>query len=330
MVEKTTNDGNSSSRTTRRSVIGGLVTASLIPTTTLASKGHEPSVSVITGSYDDPVAIEQVERVQKRKIKEHQTNGSGREKRIITSPKSSGRLIGYTSVIDENGVLRQKFDFAGDRSSESRAKNEAIEKSRVLESQLGEFTTENVSSQNDSWSTIEDSEIEDHNSFGDLVNYYEWARDNPMYVYRERFSMTPKGDYENHEGTSSWDWERPMDLKDWEPFGGSDGSVSRGVELSHSGFTFGYTYETKDVEVKDTIDDEDDIVGWHVSFDGSSARETTNGFEPSTMAEADGIDHPNTLLLSVESRGMFMEDTSWGVPDLEEAITSADFGMFGN
>jgi hypothetical protein len=172
-----------------------------------------------------------------------------------------------------------------------------------------------------SWETLDKGEVTNYNDpYGDLVDYYEMLKsedDSRAYTFKERFAMFPGENeygsgYDNHEGWHKETWSQSnaeTNLYDWEPFGGTSGTVSKDAEVSANtedgvGVAYGYKYSTKETDVDDKSSDRENYARFRVDYYGDS-RKNTAGFEPASLAERIAEDYYGSELLENFSMAKF-------------------------
>lgn len=289
----------------------------------VAGKQSGSGVTVLTRQYDDPISTGEINHIRARKFEEVGPQLQTKPDLGVGTP--DGSLVAYVAGVDESGVLRQSIGVANRPRDVDKAHREAHD----FASQLGSGSTTTTTStsgsfttqESTSWTMIEDTKQTNFSDpYGDVVSYYKWMYnddDIDAHAYKERFAMFPGvqeygSNWESDHGHTlqSWSQSDPSsELMDWDPFGGTNGTISQsftieGTTSGDVGVAYTYEYNTKETEVDDQTSDRENDAKFTVNFSGDS-RTQTAGFEPSSLAEYTGGDITTWPLLAVRNDAWF-------------------------
>lgn len=285
----------------------------------------EPSAyvkaTVANRPFDNPIRKPEIKRIQSEKLDAFadKTGVPFRNRFHSVLDESSGQLVAYAAGVTPDGVLRQSFGIAERPEDVGRAQRGVTTETEKFNNQMSSprTTDEQVTTEDTNWTKLEDSKMTTYSEEGNLIDYYKWLQstdDYDYYAYRDRFVMEP-GTLRNGYGEMYMDWSDSnpeMSLEDWEPFNGTDGSVSSTFELASDGFSYTYEYTTGETSVEDDVSERVGEVDWRIDFNSSTSRQTSSGFEPSTMGKiASGS--PDQSVYSVESIGTFASDYNYQI-----------------
>lgn len=325
MSDENVNGGEKKAKkTTRRGVlrsgvysVGGVGLLSVFGSTGLPSEQVSPVM--VKGEYGNPLSKDEVKKAARRQLEKFEDlRGLGLEKRSFSTLNSgTGELVGYAAGITDSGTLKQEFVLAQDEESVPKAHKRVgqAKKEIAQEVQMSSLSEGVVSAAESDWNIIEESRISTTSYYGSLFDDYVWkqSQDNfDVFGYNERFYMEPEPGNSslNKKGLLQMDWSDSspeMNLDKWEPFGGTEGTVSKDftMELSSDpniSYTFGYS--TSETDVNDDTTTSSGIVDWDMDFNSSDARTTTAGFDSGTLGELVS-GSPDGALFEIESEGKF-------------------------
>lgn len=274
--------------------------------------------TVAKRSFDNPFTQSEIRGLQAEKLETFADRAGvsidGRLQSVLDD--SSGKLVAYAAGVTPDGVLRQSFGIAEQPEDVGTAQKAATAEMEEFNAEMSsrETSGEQVTTQSNNWDTLEDSKMTTYSEAGNLIDYYKWlqnADDYDYFAYKDRFAMEP-GTYTNYEGSVHMDWtdsNPEMSLEDWEPFNGTDGSVTQQLTLSSSGFSYTYGYSTGETTVVDDTTESEGVVDWTIDFNTRNAKQTTSGFEPSTMGKVvEG--NVDQAVYSVKSNATFRDDAT--------------------
>jgi hypothetical protein len=322
-IKENKHESSDASTVQRRTVLSVIAaTGSLgIPGTVRAGPSAYVKATAASRPFDNPLSLTEIKQIQSEKLGEFADKAGIRSRNRFHSvlDEASGQLVGYAAGVTPDGVLRQSFGIAERPEDVGRAQRGVTTESEKFNNQMSSrrTTDEQVTTEDTNWRKLEDSKMTTYSEEGNLIDYYKWLQstdDYDYYAYRDRFVMEP-GTLKNGYGEMYMDWSDSnpeMSLQDWEPFNGTDGSVSSTFELSSNGFSYSYEYTTGETSVEDDVSDRVGEVDWRIDFNSSSSRQTSSGFEPSTMGKiASGS--PDQSIYSVESIGTFASDNNYQI-----------------
>lgn len=304
-------------RTLLKSASVGLPGIATVKKVSANTGGNE--IGVETRSFGNPIDSEDLASLRKELLTEPSNNAN--LEGIIGTPSLSGgeQIVSWVGTIGNGGALKESIKIASKPADVPKAISETQETvTRLQESgriSSLEADTSSVSSSDSSWTTIRDSELKNYDyPYGDVVSYFEWQQSDDnidVHQYNERFAQFPGSqeygsNWENDRGYFGAKWgddsQVTCDLLDWEPFDGTDGSVSKTVTLSYNTFSKSYSYTTSETEVKDRSSDRDSKAEFAVYYNGSS-KTSTSGYNPGTMGQIVSGDPRSSPILFYESTG---------------------------
>lgn len=278
----------------RRKFLSGIAASSVaFAGNVTASSNDDKQLLHVNRPYSDSISTDHLNEIRA----EAAQDASGVEKSQLDAEpniniESNGEIVSVVVTTTDEGILQQKIGIAHRSRDVARAQLKGEEYAEQLKrNQKRKIKTSSVETTSDEWYTIEESTVSEYsNPEGDLDCLYKYSQNDDWFTYEERFATVPGVVAYEHEdstygamgGEVNHYWNSNYgELRDWGPFGGTEGNVDQTITLDRDGPEYSYGYSTKETNVDDLTVPRNDSARFSVDYK-ESAKSTTSGFDPSS------------------------------------------------